>query len=417
MRTSTKFERRDRITDEIRAKADLRAIVDAAMRAMGKRGLVKHGREFRGPCPLHDGDGDNFAVNPAKGVFHCHTCTAAGDVFAFVQQLRRCDFPQARQWLAGEAGVMLDPLPGYVPPPIVRPTPPPAPSPLEVPAGGWSARTGDDRERCAAAWRALAGQEWHAPATIYTALRDALGLSDAAAAYLEGRGIDPAGARALSVRSIDDWPALPDLLLSLGFEPWECVQAGLHVFDRYQLPDGSTGLAASRSPQFAHAHIPALAFFYVGAEDCALSLRLRALADAATMERAGLSPAAHRYLSLRGNTVPVPWGADALGPGVERETLHIAEGEPDALTLRLYGARSLGIPARASFPGATAPHGSRSRVRRGASSCGTTTTRQGTGALSGCARRCRRRTGGATPRRVRGSIGHASTRAGRSRQT
>jgi DNA primase len=37
------------------------------------------GKTFRGPCPLHGGEGPNFSVDPAKGIYKCFVCGEGGD--------------------------------------------------------------------------------------------------------------------------------------------------------------------------------------------------------------------------------------------------------------------------------------------------------------------------------------------------
>ncbi len=55
-------------------------------------------REWRGPCPLHDGDDDNFAVNSETGKWFCHSrCGAGGDVYDLERRLSGCEFFEARE--------------------------------------------------------------------------------------------------------------------------------------------------------------------------------------------------------------------------------------------------------------------------------------------------------------------------------
>lgn len=66
--------------------------------------------ELRGPCPLHGGQGQNFAVNPETGLWHCFTqCQGGGDVFDFLMRKEGSDFPEAlaaaSAWSGSSAGV------------------------------------------------------------------------------------------------------------------------------------------------------------------------------------------------------------------------------------------------------------------------------------------------------------------------
>ena len=64
------------------------------------------GGEWRGPCPLHHGQGANFAVDPETGHWFCHSrCQEGGDLFTFVQRHAGVDFPTALAQAAAWAGV------------------------------------------------------------------------------------------------------------------------------------------------------------------------------------------------------------------------------------------------------------------------------------------------------------------------
>ena len=68
--------------------------------------LKRIGGEWRGPCPLHQGQGPSFAVNSETGEWYCHSqCQEGGDILAFVQKRDRVDFPAALVTLAEWAGV------------------------------------------------------------------------------------------------------------------------------------------------------------------------------------------------------------------------------------------------------------------------------------------------------------------------
>ena len=49
------------------------------------------GKELRGPCPIHHGDGtDAFHTNTEKNAFHCFSCGAKGNVLDLVAALEKC---------------------------------------------------------------------------------------------------------------------------------------------------------------------------------------------------------------------------------------------------------------------------------------------------------------------------------------
>ena len=67
--------------------------------------LCQEGGEWRGACPLHGGNGRNFAVNAETGLWKCHSqCQAGGDIFAFVQQKNQKGFVDALREVAEWAG-------------------------------------------------------------------------------------------------------------------------------------------------------------------------------------------------------------------------------------------------------------------------------------------------------------------------
>ena len=51
--------------------------------------LKPHGsRDLIGKCPFHEDKNPSFVVSPAKNLFHCMGCDAAGSVIDFVMQCR-----------------------------------------------------------------------------------------------------------------------------------------------------------------------------------------------------------------------------------------------------------------------------------------------------------------------------------------
>jgi DNA primase len=62
----------DELVEEVRQRADLVEIVAEHTR------LKRSGKTFRGPCPLHGGEGPNFSVDPAKGFYKCFVCGEGG---------------------------------------------------------------------------------------------------------------------------------------------------------------------------------------------------------------------------------------------------------------------------------------------------------------------------------------------------
>lgn len=88
--------------DGIRRNTDLAALV----RARGVE-LKKHGsRDLAGRCPFHDEKTASFVVTPAKNLFHCLGCGAAGGPIDFVMKLDGLTFRAAvDKLIAGGRGV------------------------------------------------------------------------------------------------------------------------------------------------------------------------------------------------------------------------------------------------------------------------------------------------------------------------
>jgi KaiC/GvpD/RAD55 family RecA-like ATPase len=60
--------------------------------------LKQRGREWRSPCPVHNGKDDNFSVNPETGQAHCHSvCGKGWDIIGLEQALTGCDFQHAKE--------------------------------------------------------------------------------------------------------------------------------------------------------------------------------------------------------------------------------------------------------------------------------------------------------------------------------
>ncbi len=89
----------DELVERIRERADLAAIVGEYTN------LRRSGKSFRGPCPLHGGDGPNFSVDPERGIFKCFVCGEGGDVFGFLMRHLGLDFPTAVRQVGERVGI------------------------------------------------------------------------------------------------------------------------------------------------------------------------------------------------------------------------------------------------------------------------------------------------------------------------
>jgi DNA primase len=87
--------------DQIRLRLNLVDVVQQHVR------LRKNGREHVGLCPFHQEKTPSFSVNEQKQSWYCFGCQKGGDVFAFIEQIEKTDFPGALRILAEMAGVEL----------------------------------------------------------------------------------------------------------------------------------------------------------------------------------------------------------------------------------------------------------------------------------------------------------------------
>ncbi|HEX2837571.1 MAG TPA: DNA primase [Phycisphaerales bacterium] len=92
-------------------RSDVDRVKDATdiVRLIGEHvALRPKGREYMGLCPFHDDHSPSMHVVPHKQFYKCFSCGAAGDVFKFVQDFLKMDFPEALEFLADRAGIALE---------------------------------------------------------------------------------------------------------------------------------------------------------------------------------------------------------------------------------------------------------------------------------------------------------------------
>jgi DNA primase len=141
--------------DKVKQQADIVRVVGEYVR------LKKSGQNFTGLCPFHGEKTPSFAVHPTKQIFHCFGCGKGGDVFSFVMEMEKCQFPEAVRIVAEKCGIAL-------------------PRPKE--------RSPEERKENQQ--RAVL-TEMHREAQIFFAKQlETTGEGKAARAYLEDRGLD-----------------------------------------------------------------------------------------------------------------------------------------------------------------------------------------------------------------------------------
>jgi len=154
--------------DDLRLQANIVQVVQEYVP------LRKAGRTYKGLCPFHSEKTPSFHVDPDKGFFHCFGCSKGGDVFTFVCEHEKVDFPEAVRMLAQKFGMTL-------------------PEPVEG--------TSDDARRDSALREAL------------------LKIHEAAAAYFREQLAAPAGARARQQLAARDVAQKTIDELGLGYAP------------------------------------------------------------------------------------------------------------------------------------------------------------------------------------------------------
>lgn len=85
--------------EKVKQQADIVRVIGEYVR------LKKTGQNFTGLCPFHQEKTPSFSVHPVKQMYYCFGCHEGGDVFKFVMQVDKCEFPEAVRAIAEKCGI------------------------------------------------------------------------------------------------------------------------------------------------------------------------------------------------------------------------------------------------------------------------------------------------------------------------
>ena len=141
--------------EKVKQQADIVRVVGEYVR------LKKTGKDFSGLCPFHQEKTPSFTVSPLKQIFYCFGCGKGGDVYNFVMDMEKCEFPEAVRLVAEKCGI-----------PIPRP------------------RERSPEERKENQQRAVLVEMHREAQTFFVKQLEGTLEGKAARAYLEDRGLD-----------------------------------------------------------------------------------------------------------------------------------------------------------------------------------------------------------------------------------
>lgn len=92
----------DDILDQIRMRSDIVDIIQSYVPTLKRAGTA-----WKACCPFHQEKTPSFTVNPARQSYKCFGCGKGGNVFTFIMEMEKLDFPNAAEFLARKAGVVI----------------------------------------------------------------------------------------------------------------------------------------------------------------------------------------------------------------------------------------------------------------------------------------------------------------------
>jgi DNA primase len=89
-------------SEQLKSQLDIVEVIQHYGVALKRQGS---GTRYVGRCPFHSEKSPSFSVQSTLGYYYCFGCSAAGDVFKFVQQIESLTFPETLKVLAERYGI------------------------------------------------------------------------------------------------------------------------------------------------------------------------------------------------------------------------------------------------------------------------------------------------------------------------
>lgn len=89
--------------NQVREQTDIVALIESKGVT-----LTRAGSRYKGLCPVHSERSPSFNVNPDSQTYHCFGCGVSGDAIAFIQEVDGYNFTGAVEYLADEAGIVVE---------------------------------------------------------------------------------------------------------------------------------------------------------------------------------------------------------------------------------------------------------------------------------------------------------------------
>ncbi len=207
----------DDVLDQILMRADIVDVIQSYVPNLKRAGAGS----WKACCPFHQEKTPSFTVNETRQSYKCFGCGEGGNVFKFIMNMEKLDFPNAAEFLARKYGVVI-----------------PDPEPYKPGFGGRKSDHNSDynlRERLYSLHELLAN--WYAENLAKNAVPEVC-------SYFATRNIDAEFAKRFLIgASPDSWSSAIDLAKKRGYTEEELTLSGLvsekeerkgHIYDRFR---------------------------------------------------------------------------------------------------------------------------------------------------------------------------------------